>query len=122
MPIRHEFPKYEDRRRSLRREATLPEALLWRHLRSNTVEGFKFRRQHQLGNYIADFYCSAASLVLEVDGGQHLEPDSIAYDNARTRYFESRGLRVVRFTNLEVLNEMEGVMARILEALEAPSP
>ena len=117
MPLRHEFPNYEQRRRELRAEATLPEALLWRHLRNAGIEGKKFRRQHQLGNYIADFYCSSAALVVEVDGGQHLESDAVAYDQARTAYFESRGLRVLRFTNLEVLNEMDGVMARIVEAL-----
>ncbi len=121
-PLRHQFPNYEERRKDLRREATLPEVLLWRQLRNGVLEGLKFRRQQQLGPYIADFYCSIASLVIEVDGGQHFEPESQAYDEARTAYFESRGLRVLRFTNTDVLQNLDGVIEAILEAIGAPSP
>jgi very-short-patch-repair endonuclease len=118
VPIRHEFPNYEQRRS----EATLPEALLWRKLRNSTAAGKKFRRQQQIGSYIADFYCSTAGLIIEVDGGQHLESEAQAYDQARTAYFASRGLKILRFTNLEVLKEMDGVIEAILEAIGAPSP
>jgi very-short-patch-repair endonuclease len=68
MTIRQQFPDYGGRRKQLRRDSTLPEALLWRHLRNRTTEGHKFRRQQQLGPYIVDFYCAAVKLVIEIDG------------------------------------------------------
>ncbi|MGE3984539.1 MAG: endonuclease domain-containing protein [Dehalococcoidia bacterium] len=122
MPLSQEFPNHRERRRELRQEATLAENLLWRHLRRKQFEGLKFRRQHQLGPYIVDFYSSAARLVIEVDGGQHYEPEVEQYDRERTAYFEQRGLRVLRFTNLEVTSKLDGVVEAILELIGSPSP
>jgi very-short-patch-repair endonuclease len=120
MPLSQDFPNYRERRRELRQEATLAENLLWRHLRRKQFEGLKFRRQHQLGPFIADFYCSAARLVIELDGGQHFGVEVERYDRERTNYFESRGLRVIRFTNAEVTRNPESVIEAILEAIGAP--
>lgn len=122
MPLSQEFPNHRERRRELRQEATLAENLLWRHLRRKQFEGLKCRRQQQLGPYIADFYCSNASLVIEVDGGQHYEPAAKDYDQQRTAYFESRGLRILRFTNTDVVQNLAGVIEAILEVIGAPSP
>ena len=76
MRIGNRFPDYGERRKELRRESTLPEVLLWRHLRSRTIDGVKFRRQHQLGPYIVDFYCATRVLAIELDGGQYFEPEA----------------------------------------------
>ncbi|MBI5436216.1 MAG: endonuclease domain-containing protein [Nitrosomonadales bacterium] len=97
--------------RSLRREMTDAEKLLWRHLRMKQFEGHKFRRQHPIGKYILDFVCLEALLALEVDGGQHAEhADS---DANRTRWLEAKGFRVLRFWNNEVLDNIEGVKLAI---------
>ena len=106
-----------NRCRQLRRSSTDAERLLWRLLRNRQVAEAKFRRQHQYGPYILDFYCHEHKLVVEADGGQHTSPDGMARDAVRTRYLESRGIRVLRFTNLEILRETEAVIARIWEAL-----
>lgn len=77
-----------------------------------------FNRQKPLGNYIADFYSHRLKLVIEIDGDSHGDDSSIAYDSKRTSYFESNGLMVIRFTNSEVLNNIEGVMVRINQLIE----
>ena len=112
-----------ERIRNLRRISTNAEAWLWRFLRARQVGGAKFRRQHQYGSYILDVYCEQARLVVEVDGGQHFEPDGIERDAERTRHLEADGLRVLRFTNVEVLKETEAVLDQIWNAVEGlPSP
>ena len=116
-----------ERRRALRQAGTDAEALLWHCLRDRLMGGVKFRRQHEYGPYILDFYCHERKLVIEVDGSQHAAPKNAAEDAARTQYLESHGLRVLRFTNLEVLQETEAVLARVLDEIEGfasnnPSP
>ena len=108
--------------RQLRRSSTDAEHLLWQLLRNRQVAGAKFRRQHQYGPYILDFYCHEHRLVVEADGGQHTSLDHVARDANRTRYLESQGMRVLRFTNLEILQETEAVIARIWEEVESPHP
>jgi very-short-patch-repair endonuclease len=122
LPPSQEFPNFKVRRRELRQEATLAENLLWRHLRRKQFEGFKFRRQHQIGPYIVDFYCAKGRIVIEVDGGQHFEPEVETYDRERTEYLETRGITVLRVTNAEVTRNLDGVGDAILEALGAPPP
>jgi len=97
--------------RGLRREMTDAERSLWQHLRRRQIEGLKFRRQHPIGRYIADFVCVEVRLVIEVDGGQHGERQG--YDKERTAWLAQRGYRVLRFWNHEVLTNAEGVMAVI---------
>jgi very-short-patch-repair endonuclease len=92
-------------------------------LRNRQLRGAKFRRQHEFGQYILDFYCAEHRLAIEVDGAHHFEQDGAEADWDRTTYLESRGVRVLRFTNTEVLLEAEGVFDRIQLALEeTPSP
>ena len=86
------------------------------------MAGHKFRRQHPFGPYILDFYCPAAQLVVELDGGQHLDPDIARRDQERTIYLEKRGLRVLRFNNIQALKETKAVLDVILKLLEDPSP
>lgn len=106
--------------RHLRKNLTDAEKHLWRHLRLRQIEGHKFRRQHPLGNYIADFVCIEGKLIVEVDGGQHAE--RLADDAMRTACLEVQGFRVLRFWNNEVLGNIEGVVERVREALLDPHP
>lgn len=104
-----------DQARSLRRNMTDAECELWRHLRGARLDGYRFRRQHPSPPYVLDFYCHAAKLVVELDGGQHTDQA----DAARTRALEARGLRVIRFWNNDVLSNTEAVLEAILSALQA---
>jgi very-short-patch-repair endonuclease len=108
--------------RGLRRRATPEERALWARIQEWPA-GVKFRRQHQFGPYILDFYVPAVHLVIELDGSQHFEAGGQASDATRTEYLTSRGLRVLRFTNVEVREEIDSVLLAIESALEAtPSP
>lgn len=106
-----------ERARQLRNAATDAERQLWRHLRHKQLAGFKFRRQYPLAGYIADFVCIQARLVLELDGGQHL--DAIGYDAKRTRGIEALGYRVLRFWNDDVLLRTDVVLEEVLRHLES---
>ena len=87
--------------RKLRSSMTDAERALWVKLRGKQLLGLQFYRQKTLGNYIVDFYCAAARLVIEVDGGQHYQPDGATQDALRDCYLKSLGLEVLRFSNLE---------------------
>ena len=103
--------------RELRSNQTEAESCLWRLLRNRQVSGLKFRRQHQFGNYIADFYCHEAQLVIECDGSVHDSNENWQHDQARDAYMVGQGLRVLRFTNEEVLNNTEEVPKEIARFL-----
>ena len=109
------------RARTLRRQATDAEQLLWRHLRGRHLAGFKFRRQVVFKPYIADFACLEALLIVEADGGQHAEQRR--YDAIRSAWLESMGYRVLRFWNHEILTDAQAVLEQIRRALvDPPSP
>jgi len=108
--------------RSLRRDPTDAEAVIWYNLRRHGIAGYNFRRQHPFGPYILDFYCPAGRLVVELDGGQHLDMDNARRDQERTTYLEQHGLRVLRFNNIQALKETKAVLDVILKLLEDPSP
>ena len=99
--------------RNLRKNQTLAEQILWSKLRSRGLSGFKFRRQHPIGNYILDFYCSEANLAIGIDGGQHTERENIERDNKRTAYLNQKGIRVTRFWNNDVLEHLDEVLIEI---------
>ncbi len=107
--------------RSLRNRQTDAEQRLWTRLRDRRLLGFKFRRQHPIGRYIADFRCAEAKLVIELDGGQHAIGRTRGAE--RTASLETQGYRVVRFWDNDVFQNLEGVLQRIVEALDPhPSP
>jgi very-short-patch-repair endonuclease len=108
-----------DRARTLRRNPTEPEKRLWQKLRNRQLSNLKFRRQTPVGPYIADFLCLDALLIVEVDGEAH--GSTQARDAVRTAYVENEGFRVIRFSNAEVMGNMDGVLAQILAAA-MPSP
>jgi very-short-patch-repair endonuclease len=103
------------RERELRVDMTDAERRLWATLRGRRLRGFKFRRQHRLGPFIADFVCVEHRVVIEADGGQHAENRG---DARRTECLEARGWRVLRFWNNDILANTEGVQEAILRALE----
>jgi very-short-patch-repair endonuclease len=101
----------------LRREMTPAERKLWSRLRAGRLEGFHFRRQQIVEPYIVDFYCHQAALVVEVDGGVHLEQQE--YDRQREQDLRDAGLRVIRFWNTDVNQNLDGVLEEILRACKA---
>ena len=118
-PIAHLIaPAILQRARDFRHPLTPPEAKVWQAIRNRQV-GFKFRRQHPIGRFIADFYCAEAMLVVEIDGDGHADPDRAAYDEARTGWLEERGYRVLRFQAREVDKELRAVVQATHEGCEA---
>jgi very-short-patch-repair endonuclease len=103
------------RARQPRKSSTDAEKTLWQDLRSRQLFGHRFKRRHPIGNYFVDFVCLESNLVVELDGGQHLE--SSEYDAARAAYLEDRGFSIGRPRNNQVSNEMDGVKESILLAL-----
>ena len=99
-----------------RRPMTPAEMKLWEELRGNKL-GIHFRRQHVIGSYIADFVSLKNHLVIEVDGEYHQSPEQQLLDAERTRYLERKGYRVIRFTNNQVLNNLEFVISKLIKAL-----
>ncbi len=104
--------------RDLRKHLTDSEAVLWLRVRRKGLLGVQFYRQKPIGDYIVDFYAPRARLVVEVDGSQHLTADHIERDARRDAFLASQGLRVLRFSSREVLNETAGVMESIYRAIE----
>ncbi len=98
--------------RKLRRDMSLPEVLLWQRLRGQAT-GLKFRRQHPVGNYIADFYCSSVKLVIEVDGESHNRVDRPTRDLHRDRFMEENGYQMLRIAASEILKDADKVAASI---------
>ena len=103
--------------RNLRKNMTKEERHLWYDfLRPYPV---RFLRQKILGKYIVDFYCAEAKLIVELDGSQHCTPEQLKYDKKRTEYLEAQGLRVIRFSNLDVLRRYRDVCETIYQIMEA---
>ena len=108
-----------DRARELRQDMTLAERQLWQVLKQRQLEGHRFRRQHPIGPYIADFACLEAGVVIEVDGGQHHGSEE---DRRRDRYLSRIGFKVLRFWNNDVVANLEGVRALIAQCLAERCP
>jgi very-short-patch-repair endonuclease len=106
--------------RTLRHNSTDAERKLWSYIRAKQLEGFKFRRQHPLGNYIADFVCLEKCLIIELDGRQHAS--NREKDLERDNWLINEGFHVLRFWNNDVLDNLEGVVSKIRKYLLTPSP
>ncbi|MBW4602485.1 MAG: endonuclease domain-containing protein [Calothrix sp. FI2-JRJ7] len=104
------------RAKELRQNMTPEEKILWQHLRANRLNGFHFRRQQIIDGFIADFYCHAAALVVEVDGEIHEQ--QVEYDAERDEVLSARGLRLLRIKNQEVNQNLDQVLVRIAKACE----
>ncbi|MEJ0013105.1 MAG: endonuclease domain-containing protein [Bauldia sp.] len=108
--------------KTMRREMTEAEALLWRYLRKPGIGELRFRRQTPIGPYIVDFFCPQRRLIVEVDGGQHGSPDAAARDADRDTWLGRQGYRLLRVWNNGVIGNIEGVCAAILAAANSPPP
>ena len=104
--------------RELRQESTKAEKLLWEELRNRKLNGLKFRRQHPLDKFIADFYCNEKKLVIELDGSIHDEKINKDYDAARTAMLAGLNVIVLRFQNEEVINNVKAVLNKIREVTD----
>jgi len=107
--------------RNLRSNTTDAEQLVWTKVRRKQISDCQFYRQKNIGNYIVDFYCPKAKLILEIDGGQHYENDGIKKDLERDQYFQRLGFTVLRFSDIDVLKNINGVVERIQEHLKLSS-
>jgi very-short-patch-repair endonuclease len=103
--------------RELRKNMTDAEILLWSKLRMKQVNDFQFYRQKPIGKYIVDFYCPQAKMVIEVDGGQHYSEKMLSADKVRDQFLKQQGLQVLRYSDTEILTNIEGVLYNILENL-----
>ncbi len=112
-------PVKAQRSKELRRQMTQAESILWAALRTNRLAGYHFRRQQLIAGFIADFYCHAARLVVEVDGSVHRQ--QAERDAGRDAVLAAHGLRVMRVSNEEVQSNLAGVLARIVEACGEPA-
>ena len=105
--------KLKEISRQLRKNMTNAEKRVWAKIRMRQLQGYQLYRQKPIGDYIVDFFCPRAKLVIELDGSHHLVGETIEYDRIRDDYLSSLGLRVLRFTNADVLTYIEGVIERI---------
>lgn len=101
-----------------RHRSTPAESKLWEMLKGNQLAGYKFRRQHPVGYYILDFYCHRKKLAIEVDGEYHLTPEQQSYDAQRKDFLQVLGIKEIRFSNYQVMNDMNRVGEVILKELE----
>jgi len=122
MPRLYNLNSYKALRRQLRNNPTPTEQKLWRHLQRRHFHGLLFRRQHGIGSYIVDFYCPQLRLVIEVDGSIHKDHKVRENDKLRQKFLESCYIRVLRFTNDEVLNNIEEVLEKLEKSLPPASP
>ncbi|MDZ4806778.1 MAG: endonuclease domain-containing protein [Bacteroidota bacterium] len=104
--------------RELRQSSTKAETILWEYLRNRKLEGLKFRRQHPIDKFVADFYCHEKKLVVELDGAVHDDKMNAQYDEARTYELKGSGIKVIRFRNSEVENNISFVLNEIGKATE----
>jgi very-short-patch-repair endonuclease len=114
MTKKHPSKHMIGRARQLRKDGTPPEELLWLTLRNGQIAGLKFRRQHPFGQYVVDLYCHSAGLVVEIDGMSHI--DNLEQDRERIHYLEQQGLKVLRVTNQDVMNDLDAVTRGIAQA------
>lgn len=110
------------RAKRLRREMSLPEVILWQHLRGRRLGHIRFRRQHPIGPYILDFYCADARLCVEIDRYSHENAEQAAHDERRTEWLRQKGIEVLRFMASDILKDehLEGVL-KAIELAAAPS-
>jgi very-short-patch-repair endonuclease len=118
--IRGTTREVEQAARHLRQNLTPAEAILWEALRGRKLEELKFRCQHPIGRFIVDFYCPSLKLIIEIDGGIHIQQQD--YDQARTDQLQDFGYSVLRFTNNEVINDLPKVLNQIIEAVQIQFP
>ncbi|MDD5043462.1 MAG: endonuclease domain-containing protein [Patescibacteria group bacterium] len=116
--MRYYSPKLKNASKALRGNMTKTEIILWSKIKNKQINGLQFYRQKPLGKYIVDFYCPTKKLIIEIDGGQHFDKDNIIKDAEREKYLKQSGLKILRFTNLDIFYNMEGVIGKIMRETE----
>jgi len=111
-----------ERARQLRRDETWAEKLMWRWLRDRRFSGYKFRRQHPVGDYILDFFCEEAELSIELDGSQHGFPDHREHDLTREKFLQSKGIKTLRFWNSHLRRNAQNIRDTIFRELQERAP
>jgi len=114
----HNRPELKSCRKELRNKATPAEVRLWSILQRSNLGGYKFRRQHSIGAYILDFYCPSERLAIELDGDSHFTDEAMEYDRQRTAYLKALHIKVLRFLNTDVYENLIVVGERILEEIK----
>lgn len=109
----HNLKPLEKFRKKLRKNLTPAEAVLWTSLKRKQLKGRKFRRQHSIGNYIVDFYCPSENIIIELDGAGHFTHEGSQNDKVRDEYLNSLGLKVIRFENRDLKNNLDAVLKAI---------
>jgi very-short-patch-repair endonuclease len=112
-PVKINSPSKKQLRKRLRNSLTPAEAVLWKCLQQRQLAGVKFRRQVSIDRYIVDFYCPEKMLVIELDGDAHFSPNSDMNDDKRTEFLQKQGLKVIRFENDELKDNLDGVLETI---------
>jgi very-short-patch-repair endonuclease len=110
-----------DHARTMRKYMTGAERKLWLALKSRGLSGYRFNRQVEIGRYIVDFQCRAKKLIIEVDGITHSDAHDVLADKQRTEYLEAKGFRVLRVWNIDIYNNLNGVLDNLLQVLESRS-
>lgn len=121
----HNRKSLKEIRRNLRQESTPAEDFLWQHIRNRKLNQLKFKRQHSIGNYVVDFYCASKRLIIEVDGAVHALPDQLEKDKSRDENLIEMGFKILRFSNEEVLLNINFVKEEITkhsQIISLPSP
>ena len=111
-----------DRARALRKRETWAEKLMWRWLRDRRFSGYKFRRQHPIGDYVLDFFCEEAELNIELDGSQHGFPNRRKHDEEREKFLKSRGIKTLRFWNSHLRRNAQSIRDTIFNELQTRAP
>ncbi len=117
----HRTSNNSKKAKSLRKNMTEEEGILWSKIRNKQIGNIKFRIQEPIGNYIVDFVSFEKKLIIEIDGGQHNTSKNIEYDTKRTEYLKEMGFDIIGFWNKDIRNNVEGVITHIVENI-SPSP
>lgn len=118
----HNLKYLKPYRKSLRNHGTSAEATLWKSLQKRQLDGRKFRRQHSIGNFIVDFFCYEEKLAIELDGSIHNDPVVSMNDEKKTKYLNLHGIRVIRFENRAVFENLDGVLEMIRRSFRLNHP
>ena len=119
MDMLYQNPEQKTLRQKLRNGATDSERKMWSALRQKQILGLKFTRQYGIGKFVVDFYCPTLRLAIELDGSQHMEQAAKEHDEKRTNFINSQAIQVIRFYDNEVLNNLEGVIERLIQIIKA---
>jgi very-short-patch-repair endonuclease len=109
-------------RQKLRNKMPAPEVVFWHRIQNKQINDLKFRRQYSIGNFVIDFYCVKSKLAIEIDGESHYSEESIENDKVRDLFLRSKGITVLRFTNDEIMRNIDGVLSAVQECHTATNP